>query len=823
MNLKPALCYLIILAFSLGTFTLYANSVQLDSTRRQQDSVPQDFVSRMEIFFTESAKRSLTDLENDKAAIRQGQVMEEIKTLSRQARSFLKKGFDTLALKEDLKQITQWHRVVQEGVFENKGSYQTSRNLTTTSHILKALYTETSTYKRKTDTYQDRLSTYRLKIDSLSNDPSLFIFPRDSAELQQYVHKLKVLALEIAPITKQIKKSMNDIQFLQNEVNLELLNLETGIEEVRYYQQQLAARTLTQEFPKLWEPNAYDRPFKEILSFSFTKARLVFSYYIRGYWGRFLLLLIAVTIVTVYIYSLRRDVEEEGKIAVSKSMILRTPLLSGLLIGLSLGQFLFPSPPFIFSTLILLACAVLMTFLLQGFSSKYWMGIWIGLLTLYIAVSLDNMILQTSRPERRVLLFTSIVTTLLGTYALCNKNRHNELLERWILYPIALMTFMSFFSVVFNLFGRFNIAKALVVSGVLNVIAAIIFLWVLRLVNEGLSYASTLYRQRERRLFYVNYDRVGQRAPSFFYAILIVGWFVLVGRNFYEFKLLSDPIRDIFYAQHNLGRFSFSLYTLLVFILIMLGATVLSKVVSFFAADTQSAGREGKDGRKFHLGSWILLIRIIIIVLGFLLAFAAVGIPVQQITLIVGALGVGIGFGLQTLVNNLVSGLIIAFEKPVNVDDLIDINGQSGTVKSIGFRSSVIATPEGADLVIPNGDLLNSHVINWTTGGFRKRIHLPIAVRYGMDLDLTRKLLSELLSNHVEVLPNPAPCVLFGEVSAQSVHLELYFWVKTFKDTAKAKSAVLSDIARVFEEKSISFSIPIQEVIQHKEIPDGNP
>ncbi|TDQ73736.1 hypothetical protein [Sphingobacterium yanglingense] len=196
MNLKPALCYLIVLAFCFGTFPLYANSIQLDSTRNQQDSLPHDFVSRMEVFFNESAKKSLKDLENDKAAIRQSQVMEEIKALSRQARSFLKKGFDTLALKADLQHIVQWHRVVQEGVFENKGSYQTSRNLTTTSHILKALYTETSTYKRRIDNYQDRLSDYRLQIDSLSNDRSLFIFPRDSAELQNYVHKLKVLALE---------------------------------------------------------------------------------------------------------------------------------------------------------------------------------------------------------------------------------------------------------------------------------------------------------------------------------------------------------------------------------------------------------------------------------------------------------------------------------------------------------------------------------------------------------------------------------------------------------------------------------------------------
>lgn len=807
---------LLFFIFFQSMLTAYGNLSPQDSSK-VKDSVKMDFVSRMEVFFKESAKQSLIDLESDKAAIRQALVLEEIKTLSGQARSFLKKGFDTIGLKSDLEQVKKWHQVVQEGVFENKGSYQTSRNLTTTSHILKALHTETYTYKRRIDNYQERLSTYRLQIDSLSNDKSLFILPRDSVELQHYVHKLKVLAMEIAPITEQIKNGMNAIQLLQNDINLELLKLETGMEEVLYYQQQLATRTFSKEFPKLWERSTFDRPFAEILSFSSIKAKLVFSYYIRGYWGRILLLLGAIILVTTYTSSLQRHIKQEGKVDISKSMLLRNPFIAGLLISLSLAQFIFPNPPFIFSALMLLTCAIFVSILLRGFISKYWMFIWLTCLTLYIAAVLDNLILQTSRPERWGLLVLSSCGFLLGMYTLLHKNRHQELQEKWILYPIGLMTFMTLLSVFFNIFGQFNLSKVLVVSGLLNVIAAIILLWVLRLVNEGLSFASLLYKHQERRLFYINYNRVGQRAPYFFYALLVIGWFVLVGRNFYEFKRLSEPIRDIFYAQYTLGQFSFSLYTVFVFVLIMLGAMILSKVVSYFASDPQASNREEKDGKKFHLGSWVLLIRIIIIVLGFMLAFAAVGIPLQQITLIIGALGVGIGFGLQTLVNNLVSGLIIAFEKPVNVDDVIDINGQSGKVKSIGFRSSVIATPDGAYLVIPNGDLLNSHVINWTMGGSRKRLHLPIDIRYGTDLDLVKALLTDVLNKNEHVLPNPVAWVQFGEVSAQYVRIELYFWTRTFKDSGQVKSDILADVTRTLEEKKIPLAIPMQELIWDKD------
>ena len=92
-----------------------------------------------------------------------------------------------------------------------------------------------------------------------------------------------------------------------------------------------------------------------------------------------------------------------------------------------------------------------------------------------------------------------------------------------------------------------------------------------------------------------------------------------------------------------------------------------------------------------------------------LLAFAAAGIPMDRLAIILGALSVGIGFGLQSLVNNLVSGLILAFEKPINVGDVVEFGGQSGTMKSIGFRSSIITTWDGADVIIPNGNLLNEN------------------------------------------------------------------------------------------------------------------
>lgn len=786
-----------------------------------QDSAKQDFVSRTEIFFKESAKKSLQDIETDKAAIRQNQVIEEIEVLSRQARSFLKKGFDTVALIRDLNQVSQWYNISKDGVFENKGTTQTSRNLTTTYHILDALHAEVSTYKKRVDRYLDQLVRYRFQIDSLCNDKSLFILSKDSTELNQYIHKLKVVAVEINPVTTLLKDNINTIQNIQNQVNFELLQLQTGMEEIEYDQQQISDKTFQQEFLNLWEESNFDRPIHEVLYFSALKAKLVFFYYLKGQWGKIILSVLLLLLVTTYLYSLRSGIRNINNKEEVKSMLLSSPFLSGIVITLSVAQFVFPNPPFVFTAGIVLVSALMIAIIFRKEISKYWLGIWVIFVVLFAFVAVDNLVLQASRPERWLMVILAMISFVTGIFILFNKERHQELRERWILIPIFLMTLMELFSILFNVLGRFNIAKILMVAGLMNVVVAIVFLWVIRLVNEGLTYASNLYKKQERRLFYINYNRVGKRAPFFFYAILIVGWFVLFGRNFYEFRLLSEPLKSFFQEEHQLGSYTFSIYNLLIFLLIMIGATVLSKIVSFFASDSQWNSNDDKQEKKFRLGSWILLIRISIISIGFFLAFAAAGIPVDQIMLVIGALGVGIGFGLQSLVNNLVSGLIIAFEKPVNVDDLIEIDGHAGKVKSIGFRSSVIATLDGADLIMPNGDLLNSNVLNWTVGGFKKRIHIQIEVKYGSDLDKVKMLIVDVLHKNDQIFATPAVSVQFGSLSAQSIMIEIYFWVKTLKDTGQVRSDVIKTIQSVFQENGVNLALPKQELLWKNE-PESN-
>ncbi|MDF2850089.1 MAG: hypothetical protein K0S31_774 [Sphingobacterium multivorum] len=798
MNSKVLACFFIMLCSKM----LLGNS---------QDSVQSGFVAKMDRFFKESAKKSVQDLEMDRAAIRQNRVLEDVKLLASQSRSFLHKGFDSLSVDQGLKELVALHDIAKDGVFENKGSAQSSRNLTVTFNILNALSIEVRSLKRDIDRYQDRLTNYQLELDSLSNDPALFVISKDSANLARYLGRIRVIALEIAPITLKLAERINGVHELQNKINLELARLESDMEEILYYQNRLSNRTIGRNFVNIWVPSKFERPMNEILYFSFVKAKLLYFYYLRAHLGKLFFFFLGTLIVVIYVHVLRRKINGEN--VIQASLLLHRPLLSGLTIGLCVMQFIFPTPPFVFTITILTIASIFLSLVFRPAITGYWMKVWLSILTLFIFAGLDNLVLQPSRLERWLILVIAALACLVGLLALCNKKRRDEIKERWILFPIAFMVFLEFASIILNLFGRFNLSKVLLVAGLTNAVVFILFLWVIRLVNEGLQLASSVYQKQERRLFYINYNRVGKRAPAFFYAVLIVGWFVLFGRNFYEFRFLADPLRDFLETGHRLGNYQFSVNNLLVFLFIMGCATVLSKIVSYFAADSQWEKKEGAAQNKFRLGSWILLVRITIIVIGFFLAFSALGIPVQQIGIILGALGVGIGFGLQTLVNNLVSGLIIAFEKPVNVDDVIEIGGRSGKVKSIGFRSSVIATAEGADLIMPNGDLLNAHVMNWSQGGAKKRLCIRLEVKYGVDLERVTQLLKKIMDEDEQILSSGGTAVQFAQVTSQAVVVELYFWVRISKDGGSVKSGLLTKIYNAFADEGVDMALPIQQVI----------
>jgi potassium-dependent mechanosensitive channel len=215
-----------------------------------------------------------------------------------------------------------------------------------------------------------------------------------------------------------------------------------------------------------------------------------------------------------------------------------------------------------------------------------------------------------------------------------------------------------------------------------------------------------------------------------------------------------------------------SVVDLLAFALILIVGFLLASLLRFILREEVLSRIPLQRGLPNAVST---LAHYLVLLLVFLLALAGAGVDLSRFTLLTGAFGVGIGFGLQNVVNNFVSGLILLFERHINVGDTIEVGQLSGEITRIGIRSSTVRTFQGSELLVPNANLVSNQVTNWTLSDQRRRVDLPVGVAYGTDMEKVLGLLLNVARSHPEVLRNPEPAAVFQGFSDSSLNFELRF------------------------------------------------
>jgi small-conductance mechanosensitive channel len=207
------------------------------------------------------------------------------------------------------------------------------------------------------------------------------------------------------------------------------------------------------------------------------------------------------------------------------------------------------------------------------------------------------------------------------------------------------------------------------------------------------------------------------------------------------------------------------------------------------------------------------IIRYVIIFLGIFIIFQTSGIDLSALALLFGALGVGIGFGLQGITNNFISGVIILFERPIKVGDRVEVDDIVGRVESISGRATTIITNDNIGVIVPNSDFINQRVINWSLNDRNVRLNFPVGVSYKEDPEVIRKLLLEVARENPGVLQHPKPDVLFDQYGDSSLDFMLRVWTNQFSDTPKIlKSELYYAIFEKFKEHSIEIPYPQRDL-----------
>ena len=256
------------------------------------------------------------------------------------------------------------------------------------------------------------------------------------------------------------------------------------------------------------------------------------------------------------------------------------------------------------------------------------------------------------------------------------------------------------------------------------------------------------------------------------------------------------------------GSISTSVGDIAAFFLTLLGAYWLSNFIRFMLEEDVYPRTRIAAGQSYAVSN---LLNYSILALGFLVALGVLGLDLNKITVLLGAFGVGIGFGLQSVVNNFVSGLILLFERPIHVGDTVQVGNFQGRVRRIGIRASVVRTAQGAEIIVPNAQLITQDVTNWTLSDRLRRIDLPVAVIAGAAPKKVIELIEGVARAHPQVLHDPAPRCLFMNYADNAINFELRAWTDV-ANSGQVHSDLTVAIYEAVNAAGMSFPFPQREV-----------
>ncbi|NLX52039.1 MAG: mechanosensitive ion channel family protein [Deltaproteobacteria bacterium] len=277
---------------------------------------------------------------------------------------------------------------------------------------------------------------------------------------------------------------------------------------------------------------------------------------------------------------------------------------------------------------------------------------------------------------------------------------------------------------------------------------------------------------------------------------------------------MTDWIRNILDSLNiplfKVGDATFTLwmlgYLILATAVLVVAASALNKLIAY-----RLLAKSRLDlGVRVAVGS---MVKYLLLVVGFVVILQTAGINLSSLTILLGALGVGIGFGLQNITNNFVSGLIILLERPVKVGDRIEVGDVAGDVVDISMRATTIITNDNISIIVPNSEFISGTVINWSHTDRSVRFNFPVGVAYREDPEVVRKVLLEIALNNSGVLKDPKPDVLFSEFSDSAMKFNLRVWTRDYINRPGVlKSQLYYEIARRFREKGIEIPLPQRDV-----------
>ena len=518
----------------------------------------------------------------------------------------------------------------------------------------------------------------------------------------------------------------------------------------------------------------------------------------------------------LFVYGLKyfsRSIEAEDSAVKFAVKLLDRSLAVSLLIFLIFSSLLYTDAPDVLKSLIKITMLIPLLRILSHIINPLLKAPLYGLSILYVLNQFQDIAVIDSFLGRLILLLLTILAIAGLIWIIRSKVFEKSFEGKKALGYVsfgnrAALTLISF-ALIGNILGYVSLAN-LLVSGTLNIIYIAILLFTAVAVLNALIilFLKTKPAQKLRVVQY-QHEKIQLTSRKIIRLAAIILWLGTVLNSYNVYDPVLVWLSETLNRKWEIGSFSIAIVNVLIFIFSIWAAVIISRTVRFFL--------EGDILPRLKLprgvpGAISSLTTYSILVLGIIVALFGIGLDLSKLTILVGALGVGIGFGMQDLVNNFISGLILIFERPIQVGDAVSVADISGRVQSIGIRSSIIRNWSGADIIVPNGHLISNKLTNWTMTDQLRRIEIKVGVMYGSDVNKVMEILLNCAKGNQKILTRPAAYVLFQDFADSYLEFELRCWTSNYTDWIEIRSDLRVAINNSFEKEGIVIPFPQRDL-----------
>jgi len=486
------------------------------------------------------------------------------------------------------------------------------------------------------------------------------------------------------------------------------------------------------------------------------------------------------------------------------------PWATGIFVAIVSLSALYDNPPSLWrlglSALVTLTAAILVSGLLKNSRKKFMVNLLAGL---FILTQILHLIGFPAPLYRLYLTFLCLLgIPFLWTLAKRNLKVHEGKTDSFTL-SLKIGAGVLLVALLAQVTGYNNLSSRLIVSSVSTVFLSLFVAMTIRLARGGILFLFTHPVVLRHPFFYRYGDDLTARLSNILQIFIYsyAGLYLLVVWALYDSA--GQAWNALMAKSIQLGEIEVSLHMVVLVILVLYLSMTFSWLLRALLETQIFPHRDFDRGVRDAIKK---LLHYSIVFIGFLFAMSLAGFELKNFAVLAGAFGIGIGFGLQNIVNNFVSGLILLFERPVRVGDVVIIEDQWSTVRKIGMRSTVVETLNKSEIIVPNSELISQKVTNWTLSSSMARIVIPVGVAYGSNVPKVLNLLREAALACKDVLEIPEPSPIFTSFGDSSLDFELRVWVSNIDRMMSNRSELLQLIDQRFREEDVEIPFPQRDL-----------